>query len=408
MTIGIRQQAISRRSFIALTAAFSVSHGVRAAIKDRPTRVLAYVGTYTGAHGAAGHGEGIEQFEINLSTGELSRRAPAVKTANPSWIALHPSKKYLYSVNEVDDVDGGNGSVSAFAIDSATGALKALNTVSSKGAIPAYCSVDAAGRFVFVANYGGGSIAVLPIRTDGSLATAVDFHRDLGYVGSTHATDAPSGSLAISGHDTPHAHMIAADPQNRFVLATDLGQDRIYTYRFDRATGKLTAPSGVPFATLPTGDGPRHFSFHPNGHWLYSIQEEASTVAFFHYNASTGSLDAQQTVSTLPAGFAGTSFASEILVSPGGKNLYAANRLHDTIAIFSIGANGRLTHIGEAPTMADYPRNCCIDPSGNFMFVCNQQGDSVTSFRIKAGTGLLTFTGRYTAVGSPSSIVFLS
>ncbi len=408
MTIGSRQEAMSRRSFIASMAAFSISHGARAAFKDKPTRVLAYVGTYTGAAGAAGHGEGIEQFEIDPITGELSRRAPAVKTPNPSWIALHPSKKYLYSVNEVDDVDGGNGSVSAFAIDSATGALKALNTVSSKGAVPAHCSVDAAGRFVFVANYGGGSIAVLPIRTDGSLATAVDFHRDLGSVGSTHATDAPSGSLAISGHDAPHAHMIAADPQNRFVLATDLGQDRIYTYRFERATGKLTSPSGAPFTSLPTGDGPRHFVFHPNGHWFYSIQEEASTVAFFHYNALTGSLSAQQTVSTLPAGFAGTSFASEILISPGGKNLYAANRLHDTIAIFSIGTDGRLTHLGEVSTMGDYPRNCCIDPSGKFMFACNQLGDSITSFRIERGTGLLTFTGRYTAVGSPASIVFLA
>src|SRR6185312_4572417 len=172
--------------------------------------------------------------------------------------------------------DGGNGSVSAFAIDGATGALKVLNTVSSKGAIPAHCSVDAAGKFVFVANYGGGSIAVLPIRTDGSLAAAADFHRDLGSVGSTHATDAPPGSLAISGHDAPHAHMIAADPQNRFVVATDLGQDRIYTYRFDRETGKLTAPSNAPFTSVPTGDGPRHFAFHPNGHWFYSIQEEAS------------------------------------------------------------------------------------------------------------------------------------
>lgn len=408
MAIGIRQQAMSRRSFIASTAAFTVSHGVRAAIKNRPTRVPAYVGTYTGAAGAAGQGEGIEQFEIDLSTGELSRRAPAVKTPNPSWIALHPSKKYLYSVNEVDDVDGGNGSVSAFAIDSATGDLKALNTVSSKGAVPAHCSVDRAGRFVFVANYGGGSIAVLPIRTDGSLATAVDFHRDLDSVGSTHATSAPSGSFAISGHDTPHAHMIAADPQSRFVLATDLGQDRIYTYRFERATGKLTAPSGAPFTSLPTGDGPRHFVFHPNGRWFYSIQEEASTVAFFHYNNLTGSLSAQQTVSTLPAGFAGTNFTSEILVSPSGKNLYAANRLHDTIAIFTIGADGRLTHLGEASTMADYPCNCCIDPSGNFMFACNRHGDSITSFRIERGTGLLTFTGRYTAVGSPACIVFLA
>lgn len=407
MKTEVRHQAISRRKFLAATAALAASRGLRATAEGRAGRALAYVGTYTGAHGAAGHGEGIECFEMDLRTGEMSRVSPAVKTPNPSWLALHPSKKYLYAVNEIDNFDGGNGSVSAFAIDSATGALRALNTVSSRGAIPAHCSVDAAGKFVFVANYGGGSVAVLPIRADGSLGSAVDFHQDRGSVGSKHATDAPPGSFAISGHDTPHAHMIAADPQNRFVLATDLGQDRIYTYRFDRTTGKLTAPARAPFTSLPTGDGPRHFAFHPNGHWLYSIQEEASTVAFFHYDPSTGSLDAQQTISTLPAGFAGTNFASEILVSPGGKNLYAANRLHDTIAVFSIDANGRLTHIGEASTMGDYPRNCRIDPSGRFLFACNQYGDSITSFRIERGAGALTFTGRYTAVGSPASIVFL-
>lgn len=407
LDIGMAQEIISRRKFVGLAAAFATSHTIQAAAQGRPDRLLAYVGTYTGAHGAAGYGEGIEQLEVNLRTGELSRRATAVKTPNPSWITLHPSRKCLYAVNEVDNFDGSNGSVTAFAIDGATGALRKLNTVSSNGAIPAHCSVDPAGKFVFVANYGGGSIAVLPILGDGSLGSAVDVHRDLGSVGSTHATDAPPGSFAISGHDMPHAHMIAADPQNRFVLATDLGQDRIYTYQFDRSTGKLRKPAGAPFTSLPTGDGPRHFAFHPNGHWLYSIQEEASTVVFFHYDPDTGSLRAQQTVSTLPAGFAGTNFASEILVSPDGKNVYAANRLHDTIAIFSVGANGRLTHIGEASTMADYPRNFCIEPGGNFLFACNQQGDSVTSFRIERGTGLLTFTGAYTGIGSPASIVFL-
>lgn len=412
MTTEITARAISRRSFLATSAAFTVSRGLRGTAQAQgspagPDRVLAYVGTYTGASGVEGRGEGIELFEMNLRTGELSRRSPAVKTPNPSWLALHPSKKYLYALNEVSNYDGGNGSMSAFAIDGASGDLKALNTVSSEGAGPAHCSIDAAGKFVFVANYGGGSIAVLPIRGDGSLGSAVDVHRDLGSVGSKRATDAPPGSLAISGHDTPHAHMIAADPRNRFVLATDLGQDRIYTYRFDSETGKLSASPGAPFTSLPTGDGPRHFAFHPNGHWFYCIQEEASTVVFFHYDPATGSLHAQQTVSTLPAGFAGTNTTSEILVSHDGKNLYAANRLHDTIAVFSIGSEGRLAHIGEASTMADLPRSCCIDPSGSFLLSCNQLGDSITTFRIERGTGMLIFTGRYTAVGSPANITFL-
>ena len=408
MAIVARPHTISRRSFLSATGAFAISQSLRAAMKDRPRWALAYVGTYTGAHGAAGHGEGIGLFHVDLVTGELLPRAPAVKTPNPSWLAIHPSKQYLYAVNEVDDFAGGSGSVSAFAIDRATGALTALNTVSSEGAIPAYCSVDTSGRFVFVANYGGGSIAVLPIQPDGSLGSAVDVHRDLGSVGSKHATDAPSGSLAISGHDAPHAHMIAADPHNRFVLATDLGQDRIYTYRFDSASGKLTASKNAPFTALPTGDGPRHFAFHPNARWLYSVQEEASTVTFFHYDSSTGALESRQTISTLPPGFAGSNFASEILVSASGKTLYAGNRLHDTIAIFSIGADGLLARIGEIPTMADYPRSFSVDPGGNFLFVCNQNGDSITSFRIEPVTGLLKFSGRYAALGSPANITFVS
>lgn len=409
---GVTQPAFSRRKFLAATGAFALSRGLQARAQMRAPgtqtgRVLACVGTYTGAHGAEGHGEGIELFEMDPRTGELSRRRSVMKTPNPSWITLHPSKKYLYAVNEVDNFKGGNGCVSAFAVDGASGALRALNTVSSEGALPAHCSVDATGKFVFVANYGGGSIAVLPIMDDGSLGSAVEVHRDLGSVGSIHATDAPPGSFAISGHDSPHAHMIAADPHNRFVLATDLGEDRIYIYRFDGKTGKLSALPDAPFTSLPPGDGPRHFAFHPNGHWFYSIQEEASTVAFFLYDPSSGTLAAQQTVSTLPPGFAGTNFASEILVSAGGKNLYAANRLHDSIAIFSIGAEGRLTHIGETPTMGDYPRSFGIDPSGSFLFVCNQRSDAITSFRIRRDTGLLTFSGRYAGVGSPASIIFL-
>jgi 6-phosphogluconolactonase len=158
---------------------------------------------------------------------------------------------------------------------------------------------------------------------------------------------------------------------------------------------------------LPSGDGPRHFAFHPNGHWLYAIQEESSTIVFFRYDAVTGQLIAQQTLSSLPPGFAGSSFASEILVSPDGKTLYAANRLHDTIAVFSIDANGKLKHIGETSTQGDYPVQCRISPGGNFLYVCNRRSDNITSFRIHRDTGLLTFTGHYTPVGSPASITFL-
>ena len=405
---GLRS-AFSRRRFLQSTASLALAHstlGVTATLAKR-NKTLAYVGTYTGVAGSGSNGEGIYVFDADLVTGELSHRKLAAKTENPSWIAIHPSKKYLYAANEVSNYNGNSGSVSAFAIDSVSGDLSPLNTVNSEGAGPAYLSIDSSGRYAFVANYGGGSIAVLPIQPDGSLGSAVDVRRDSGSIGSTTATNAPQGSFAVSGHDAPHAHMIAPDPRNKFVLATDLGQDRIYSFRFDSSSGKLAPSNDAPFASLPSGDGPRHFVFHPNGHWLYAIQEEASTVVLFHYNSETGSLTSQQTISTLPPGFTGSSFASEILLSPNGRILYAVNRLHDTIAIFAINTDGKLKRVGETSTLGDYPNQCRIDPTGSFFYACNRRSDAITTFRIHRDTGLLTSTGKYTAVGSPASITFL-
>ena len=398
----------TRRSFLRASSAFALTPALpafaRAASSQAPS--FAFVGTYDNAPGAPGNGQGIYRFKFDPHTGALTDRALVAQTPNPSWIAIHPTRRLLYSVNEVTNFQGDSGAASAFAVDPDTGNLRLLNTVNSHGTTPAFLSIDPRGRFVFVADYGSGAIAVLPILPSGALGPAVDIHQDVGSVGSAQAADAPTGSFAISGHDAPHAHMIAADPQGRFVIATDLGQDRIYTYRFDRSTGKLS-PAAHPFVSLPSGDGPRHFVFHPNGRWFYSIQEEASTVALFHYDAATGALAHQQTLSTLPRGFAGTNFASEILLSPDGRSLYAANRLHDTIAHFSIGADGRLAWVGETPTRGDYPRQCCIAPGGNFLFVCNQHSDALTTFRIHWPTGRLEFTGQYTGVGSPSCIAFL-
>jgi 6-phosphogluconolactonase (cycloisomerase 2 family) len=201
--------------------------------------------------------------------------------------------------------------------------------------------------------------------------------------------------------------MIHAAPGNRFVLQTDLGQDRIYVSQLDPIAGKLSPVADSPFVSLPPGDGPRHFTFHENGRWLYSLQEEASTVVFFHFDRATGSLHMEQTISTLPPGFKGTSFTSEILLSLDGRFLYAANRLHDTIAIFSVGREGRLTYSGETSTRGDYPRHIQFDPAGAFLYSCNQRSDSIASFRVDRKTGQLTFTGQYTPVGSPACIIFL-
>jgi 6-phosphogluconolactonase (cycloisomerase 2 family) len=401
----------SRRGFLRGAASLAVVHSVIGSAQTagpvlHSNLIRAYVGTYTGTAGSGSNGEGIYRFEMNRSTGELLHPKLVARTRNPSWIVLHPSRKSLYAVNEIADYGDASGSVSAFAVDFSNGDLRALNTVSSQGAGPAHLSIDATGRFAFVANYGGGSIAVLPILPDGSLGAAVDVRRDSDSVGSVQPRNAPAGSFAFSGHDAPHAHMIAADPANQFVLATDLGQDRIYSYRFDSATGKLTANGDQPFVSLPSGDGPRHFAFHPNGHWLFAIQEESSTIATFAYNPATGALTARGVTSALPAGFAGSSFASEILVSADGRFLYAANRLHNSIAVFAIEPDGTLRRVGEASTMGDYPGQCRIDPTGRFLFACNRRSDNISAFAIHPDTGMLTFTGHYTAVGSPACITF--
>jgi 6-phosphogluconolactonase (cycloisomerase 2 family) len=387
-------------------AASPVSRAMKSQGRSRG-KVFAYVGSDTGAIDGSANGKGIYLFEMDSSSGKLSLVKLAAEARNPSWLCLDSSQKYLYTVNETANFEGKSGSVSAYAVDPSSHDLRLLNQVSSQGAGPAYVSLDATGKYVFVANYGGGSIAVFPVLPGGSLRAPTFTHRDEGNVGSQKATSAPPGSFAISGHDKPHAHMIAADPGNRFVLQTDLGQDRLYVYKFAKDTGKL-APAATPFASLPTGDGPRHFAFHPNGRWLYSIQEEGSTVVFFHFDPATGSMAAQQTVSSLPDGFAGTSFASGIRVSGDGRTLYAANRLHNTIAVFSIDNTGHLKHVGDTPTLGDYPPQFNIDPSGNFLYVCNQRSDQITCFRIEKRTGLLHFTGQYTPVGTPTCIIFTS
>ncbi len=397
-----------RRSFLKNAGAAAVAHtvlrGSSLRAQDTAGKLRAYVGTYTTATDGNGNGEGIYLFDVDTQAGALTNRRLVARTPNPSCISIHPSKKYLYAINEVTNFAGGNGSVSAFAIDAATGDLAPLNTVSSAGAGPAHMSLDATGKFAFVANYMGGNIAVLPIGADGRLGDAVDVRQDSGSVGALHPASGPRGNFAISGHDKPHAHMIAADPSNKFVLNTDLGQDRIYLYRFDTATGKLT-PAGEP-VSLPSGDGPRHFVFHPNGRWLYLLCEESSTLVFFHFDAERETLTAAETISALPAGFAGTSFGSEIQVSADGRFLYSGNRLHDTISICSIAGDGRLTLIGEQSTMGDYPRYFAFDPGGNLLFACDQRSDSIASFRVDRASGMLTFMGRYAAVGSPAMIVF--
>jgi 6-phosphogluconolactonase len=378
--------------------------------------LLAYVGTFssplrdmlpTQVDRPPGNGRGIHLFRVDRATGALAPAGVYEMGTSPSCLALNASETRLYTANETDQAgENKAGTVSSFAINRTDGKLELLNTVGSGGAGPTYVSVHPSGRFALVANYAGGSIAVLPILADGRLGSAGDIRNDADQIGPARATHAPAGSFAFSGHDRTHAHMIQADPSGRFVLHVDLGLDKIFVWRFDGQKGAL-APNEPPAVSLPAGDGPRHFHFHPNGRWLYSVQEEGSNVVLFDWDAATGRLTSRQTISTLPPGFAGSNFCSGIVVSGDGRFVYAGNRLHDSIGIFSVGPKGDLTFVGDEWTRGDYPRSFNFDPTGRFLYCCNQRADHIAVFGVDRQSGGLTFTGHYTPVGNPSSIVFL-
>ena len=410
----------SRRSFLKTSVALAgttplIADWLHAQGNDAGKPLMAYVGTFssplrdmlpTQVDLPPGNGRGIHLFQVSRGSGALMPAGLHEMPTSPSCLVLNAAGTRLYSTNETARVvNGKEGTLSAFSIDRADGHLTLLNTVGSGGAGPTYASFHPSGRFLFVANYFGGSVAVLPVLPDGQLGDATDVKADAGKIGPTKATSAPPGSFAFSGHDRTHTHMIQVAPSGRFVLHVDLGMDQICIWEFDERRGVLI-PGASPAVSLPAGDGPRHFCFHPNGRWFYSIQEEGSTVVLFDYDAQAGRLAARQTVSTLPPGFVGTNFCSEILVSFDGQFAYAANRLHDSIAIFSVGAKGDLTWLGEEWTRGDYTRSFNFDPTGQFLYCCNQRSDHIAVFRVNRKSGGLAFTGHYTPVGNPSIIVF--
>lgn len=378
--------------------------------------LMAYVGTFssplkdvlpTQVDLPPGNGQGIHIFQVDRVSGKLTAQGVFPMGTSPSCLAANSAHNRLYSANETDRIgESKEGSVSSFSINPASGQLELLNTVNSGGAGPTYVSLHPSGDYLFVANYFGGSVAVLPILPDGRLGQSTDVKVDEGKLGPTKATHAPAGSFAISGHDRTHAHMIASDASGRFVFHVDLGLDQIFVWKFDESKG-LLSPSSPPSVALPEGDGPRHFHFHPNGRWFYSIQEEGSTVVLFDFDQAQGTLTARQTLSTLPPGFEGSNYCSEILVSPNGKHVYAGNRLHDSIAVLSIGENGDLTYLGEHWSQGNYPRSFSFDPTGKYLYCCNQRSDNVTVFEVAGDTGALKFTGQYAAVGNPSIVTFV-
>jgi 6-phosphogluconolactonase len=351
------------------------------------TRV--YVGTYTGKAS-----KGIYTLTLDLSTGKLSEPQVAAETTSPSFLAIHPGNKFLYAVNEVPTFNGEKtGSVTAFSI-APDGKLTQLNAQPSAGTGPCHISLDKQGKFALVANYGGGSVAVLPIASDGKLQPPASSVQHTG------------SSVNPQRQKEPHAHSINLDKDNRFAFAADLGLDKILVYRFDAQSGKLS-PNDPPHATLAPGSGPRHFAFHPTGKYAFANNEITSSVTAFTYDPARGALTEIHTVTTLPQETKGNSTA-EIVVHPTGKFVYVSNRGHDSIAVFSIDAQtGRLTPAGHQQTGGKTPRNFNVDPGGQYLLAANQSSDSITVFRINADTGALTSAGSTATVGSPVCVRFL-
>ncbi|MBX6311911.1 MAG: lactonase family protein [Isosphaeraceae bacterium] len=356
-----------------------------------PAPLRAYIGTYTGDKS-----KGIYLLELDPSSGQVAFRGLISETTSPSFLAIHPNHRFLYAVNEVSNFGGERtGSVSAFAIEPENGSLLPLNRQSAHGAGPCYITVDRKGRHALVANYGSGSVTVLPIGDDGRLgeATATVQHQ--------------GSSVHPRRQEGPHAHSINLDAENRFAVAADLGLDKLLVYRFDAARGTLT-PNDPPSASVAPGSGPRHFAFHPNGRLAYVINEMKSTVTAFVYDPERGTLKEIQTISTLPEGFQGTNYTAEVQVHPSGRFLYGSNRGHDSIAIFTIDPiTGRLTSVGQEPTRGKTPRHFGIDPSGRYLLAANQDSDSVVVFRIDPQTGRLEATGQTIEVPKPVCVKFV-
>ena len=357
---------------------------------------LAYVGTYTTKTSS----KGIYVFGFDTATGQPSAIEVAAATPDPSWVAVHPSGKFLYAANEA----GKASTVSAFAVDGKSGKLTLLGQIPSLGEDPCYLSFDKTGKYVLVANYSSGTIAVFPILADGRLGEHTALAKDQGPTGPNKERQ-----------EAPHAHWIEAAAHNQFVYVADLGLDRVLIFKFDATSGSLTpaapltakAPPLNPLsATLNPGAGPRHAAFAPDGKFMYVLGELQSAVTVFA-NDAEGAYRAVQQISTLPKGFAGRNDAAEIAVHPNGKFLYASNRGHESIAIFAIDPEqGTLTFVAHVLTGGKEPRNFAIDPSGQYLLAENQLSNNVVVFKIDRATGGLTPTGQVVEVPSPVDLAF--
>lgn len=392
--------AVSRRSFhqslcaaaamaMALPTGIAMSQDKDSAVnaKGAAMKQLVFVGTYTG-----GESKGIYSFRFDPKTGKSSDLKLAAEIRNPSFLAIHPDGRHLYSVSEVD----GEGGISAFEINVSEGTLKHLNATSTQGGSPCHLVVDKTGKFVLAANYGGGSVCVVPIRDDFSVGPTVSFVQHEGK------------SITPGRQAGPHAHSVNLDAANKFAFVADLGLDKVLIYKFDEQTGALT-PGEQPAINIAPGSGPRHFAFHPSGKYAYVINEILMTVTAMKYDAAHGKLTEIETVATIPEAVRPEFSTAEVVAHPSGKFLYGSNRVHDTIAVFTIDeATGKLTRIANEPTRGKTPRNFALDLSGGYLFAENQESDTIVVFNVHEDDGTLHATGEVLEVGSPCCIRSLS
>lgn len=374
----------------ALLALLLLSAGRGALAKDSGQYLL-YVGTYT-----KGASKGIYVYRYDASSGKATSLGLAAETVNPSFLTADPTHHFLYAVNELETYKGAtSGGVSAFTIDQQTGKLGFLNEVASRGADPCYIAFDKTGKYVLVANYTSGNIAVFPVSKGGRLGESSAFVQHAGK------------GVNPERQEGPHAHWIEASADDRFAIVADLGLDEVLVYRFDARDGSLK-PNDPPFVKVDPGSGPRHLAFGPDQKFAYLLSEMKSTVTVFAFDASGGVLHAVQTISTLPKDFTGTNDAAEIHVHPNGKFLYASNRGNDSIAIFAIDQKtGLLKVIDHVSTQGKTPRNFEIDPTGSRLLVANQDTGNIVVFNIDGQTGRLTPTGEVLSVPSPVSLDFV-
>jgi 6-phosphogluconolactonase len=377
-----------RRSFVSFAwlgavIIMAANLGVAAAQEGKKARV--YIGTYTD-----GDSKGIYRSELDLATGELSPAELVAELENPSFLALSPTRDFLYSVCETEEFNGeSGGGVAAFKIG-ADGSLAKLNEQPTAGGAPCHVITDLEGKTLFAANYSGGSLTVTPINPDGSLAVPLPVIQHKG------------NSVNADRQQSPHAHSANIDESNRILVVADLGLDKLMLYRYSTKFGAVAPHEPQPFVELAPGAGPRHFAFHPSGKHAYVINELDSTITALAYDGITGTFKKLDTVSTLPEGdFPGNSTA-DIHVHPSGRWLYGSNRGHDSIAMFAIErGTGKLTSLGHEKTGGKTPRNFAIDPTGQFLLAENQSSDLIRVFRINQETGKLEATGHDLKVPAP-------